>query len=358
MEALIEQNKTLSTKLSSFSYLCNTQEKQIRELKNQYENIYKEDQKKAEKNKMLMDSYQKLQVSYQDLQNAHQKLETSYQHFKDNLVNLEKQFAVEYTDFLEKEQALKTENSRLKSHISRLKKYKNHIHKWVKPYLKNLKWEKAQYEKQQVQQKEKISSFQKQLKDAYSHIQQLSSDIRSAEDTFQKKIKQLTQQLACKETEAQQSKKHITENQQLSKQLLESQNKFSELKATLMSTQQNQASLKKQQITQVEKLRKQVQTLTVEKEDLFNQLKVFSKELNKKENTQSQINILLQKKLTSQIENLQHTLEVQNSPQQISSDKTANKPVKVISSKYDQSKLHHIYQNLLEVQTGFFKILS
>ena len=357
MEALIEQNKTLSAKLNSFSYLCNTQGKQIRELKKQYEDIYKEDQKKAEKNKMLMESYQKLQVSYQDLQNSYQTLKASHQNFKDNLIDTEKQFAVEYTDFLEKEQILKSENSKLKSQISRFKRYKDYIHKQIKPYLKKLKWEKAQHERQQAQQKEKISSFQKQLKDAYSHIQQLSSSSRHKEDTFQKKIDQLTQQLSYRETEIQQNKKYISENQQLNKQLLENKNNVSELKATLTLTKQDQVNLKKQHAVQVEKFQKQVQTLTAEKEDLFHQLKVFSKELTKKENTQSQINTLLQKKLTQQVEKLQHALNVQNSPQQTSQGKVVNTSAKELPIKYERNKCHHIYQTLLEVQTGFFKIL-
>ena len=47
IEALIQQNKTLSAKLNSLSKLCDTQGLEIRELKNQNESFNRESQKKS-----------------------------------------------------------------------------------------------------------------------------------------------------------------------------------------------------------------------------------------------------------------------------------------------------------------------
>ena len=159
IEALIQQNKTLSAKLNSLSKLCDTQGLEIRELKNQNESFNRESQKKAEESQILLDSYQKLQISYQKLQSSYQSLHISYKQTADNLSDTEKQFATEYTDFSEKQQALEDQNSELRSYISRLARYRNRIHLQVKPYIKNLRYKIAQSEREKLQHKEKNISL-------------------------------------------------------------------------------------------------------------------------------------------------------------------------------------------------------
>ncbi len=105
-------------------------------------------------------------------------------------------------------------------------KYKYQIHKRVKPYLKRLRWENAQSQKDKLQREEKFSLFQKQLKEAYGHIQKLSLDLQ--EKAFQTDLGQLKEQLAQLEPERQQSQQYMTENQQLKNQLLQMQNNNSE----------------------------------------------------------------------------------------------------------------------------------
>ena len=356
MEALIQQNKTLSTKLDSISKLCDTQAAQIRELKNQNDIFYKENQKKTEEYQMLLGSYQKIQVSYQELYSSYQELKISQKQAEDNLTDTEKQFALQYTEFLEKQQNSKNKNAELKLHILRLTKYKNRIQTRVRPYLKNLKEKLIQNEREGSQQKEKISTFQKQLTNAYDHIQKISLDLKSREEGFQTDIKHLTQKLNQEEATNQHNKKYITDNKKLNQQILEVENKNSKLKADLISMDQKRSHLEKQYLTQIDKLQKQIQTLTVEKDDLFHQLKVFSKELIKKEIKQSQINTLWQKKLTTKIETLQNTLKTKNNPQ-ITKTKKDNEIVKNYFLQQDNSKLHQIYHSLLEVQTGIFKTL-
>ena len=355
MEALIQQNKTLSAKLNSISRLCDTQGAEIRELKNQNAISYKESQQKTEKNQMLLDSHQRIQTSYQELYSSYQKLKISQKQAEDNLTNTEKQFAIQYSDFLEKQQDLKNKNSELKFYLLRLTKYKNRIQTRVKPYLKNLKENLIQKEREIFQQKEKISTFQKQLTNAYNHIQKISLDLSSKEEGFQTKIKHLTQKLNQEEATNQHNKKYIADNKRLSQLLLEVENKNSELKASLTSKNQEKSNLIKQHLTQIDNLQKQIQTLTAEKEDLFHQLKVFSKELIKKEIKQSQINTLWQKKLSTQIESLQNTLKTEV-PQNVKTKKD-NEIVKNHFLKQDNNKLNQIYHSLLEVQTGIFKTL-
>ena len=347
IEALIQQNKTLSAKLDSISKLCDTQGLEIRELKKQNDSFYKESQKKAEEHQTLLDSYQKIQISYQKLQSSNQNLEASHKQIKDNLVDAEKQFATQYTDFLEKQQALEGQNSELKFYISRLARYKNRIHLRVKPYLKNLKYKITQNEQEKLQQGEKISTFQKQLTHAYNHIQKISSDLRNKESAFQTKIEHLTQQLSQEEA----ANEH---NKTLHERFLEVKNKNAQLKADLVSMDQRKSHLEKGYRGQIEELQKQNQTLIAEKEDLFHQLKVFSKELIKKDIKQSQVNTLWQKKLTVQMESLQDCLKTEKPKAQ----KTSEFVKTNFFNQDKSSKIHQIYQTLLEVQTGVFKTLS
>ena len=350
IEALIQQNKTLSAKLNSISKLCDTQGLEIRELKKQNDSFYKESQKKAEENQVLLDSYQKIQISYQKLQSSNQSLQASHKQIKDNLVDAEKQFATQYTDFLEKQQALEGQNSELKFYICRLARYKNRIHLRVKPYLKNLKYKITQNEQEKLQQREKISTFQKQLTHAYNHIKKISSDLRNKEKAFQVEIEHVTQQLSQEEA----TNEH---NKNLHERLLEAKNKNAQLKADLVSIDQRKSHLEKDYREQIEKLQKQIEILIAEKEDLFHQLKVFSKELIKKEIKQSQVNTLWQKKLTVQMEGLQNSLKVENSKG--IKERKNNEFVKTNFLNQDKSsKIHQIYQTLLEVQTGVFKTLS
>ncbi len=356
IEALVQQNKTLSAKLISISKLCDAQEKEIRQLKDQYDISYKENQEKAERYQTLLETYQKIQTLYQELQSSYQELKTSQKQAEDNLVNTEKQFAIQYTEFLEKQQALRNKNLELTSYISRFARYKNRIHMRVNPYLKNLKEKIIQNEREDLQQREKISTFQKQLKEAYQHIQQISLDIRKKEESFQNKIEHLTEEINQRKMENQHNKKYITDNKYLNERLLEEKNKNSELKETLTSRNQEISHLKEEYRAQIGKLQEQVQALSVEKEDSFHQLRIFSKELIKKEIKQSQVNTLWQKKLTTQVENLQNTLKAEDSKNaKIEEEREfiENHPL-----SQDKNKLHQIYQALLEVQTGIFKTVS
>ena len=356
MEALVQQNKTLSTKLISISKLCDAQEKEIKQLKSQYTISHEESQEKVERYQTLLETYQKIQTLYQELQSSYQKLKVSQKQAKDNLVNTEKQFAIQYTEFLEKQQALRNKNLELVSYISRLTRYKNRVNTRVKPYLQNLKEKIVQSERECLQQREKISTFQKQLKEAYQHIQQISLDIRKKEESFQTKIKHLTERLNQKEVENQHNKKYITDNKYLNERLLEEKNKNSELKAILTSRNQEISHLKEEYCMQIGKLQKQVRALSVEKEDSFHQLRVFSKELIKKEIKQSQVNTLWQRKLTAQVENLQNTLKAEDSKN--AKIEKEREFIKNHALSQDKNKLHQIYQTLLEVQTGIFKTVS
>ena len=357
IEALIQQNKTLSARLNSISKLCDTQAVEIKELKKQNDIFCKEDQKKAEENQILVDSYQKIQTSYQKLHSSYQELQVSYKQVEDNLTNTEKQFAVQYSDFLEKQQVLEDRNLEIKSYISRLTRYKNRIHLRVKPYIKNFRYKMVQSEKEKLQQKEKISTFQKQLTHAHTHIQKISLDLKNKEKSFQTEIEHLTQKLNQKEATNQHNKKYITDNKRLNEALLEAKNKNVQLKTDLASMDQRKSHLEKDYLKQVDGLQKQVQILTVEKEELFHQLKVFSRELIKKEIKQSQVNILWQKKLTAQVESLQNTIKTEAS-KKLQAEKN-NEFVKTNFLNQDKSsKLHQIYQSLLEMQTGTFKISS
>ena len=355
MEALTQQNKTLSAKLVFISKLCDEQAKEIKQLKDQYAISCKDGQEKAKKYQMLLETYQKIQISYQKLQSSYQDLKISQKQAEDSLASTEKQFAMQYTDFLEKQQALKDKNLEIKSYMFRLTRYRNRIHIRVKPYLKKLKEKVAQSEREIFQQKEKISNFQKQLQEAYQHIQQISSDQHKKEEFLQAEIKSLSQQLHQKEIENQQNKKCITDNKHLNEQLLEMKNKNSKLIEALGSKDQEKSYLEKEYSSQINKLQKQVQALTLEKEDMFNQLKVFSKELIKKEIKQSQINTLWQKKLTTQIESLQSTLKTEGLRR---STRIEKKNEFVKNHLQDENKLHQVYQTLLEVETGIFKTIS
>ena len=143
-------------------------------------------------------------------------------------------------------------------------------------------------------------------------------------------------------------------NKNLRERFLEIKNKNAQLKADLVSMDQRRSHLEKEYLTEIDKLQKQVQALTSEKEDLFHQLKIFSKELIKKEIKHSQANTLWQKKLTVQMESLQNTFKTEKSKAQ----KTSEFVKTNFLNQDKNSKIHQIYQTLLEVQTGVFKSLS
>ena len=352
MEALIQQNKTLSSKVATFSYHCKNKEKQIQQLKAQYQSLSGANRDKEEKLQNLQKAYQSLQISYQGLQNSHQQ-------FKDNLADTEKQFALEYTHFLEKKQAWRDQILKLQAYTLRLAKYREHIHQRVRPYIQKIKQESIQGNKELLYQKEKIFLFQKQLKDAYKYIQRLSSELRDKEKAFQKATGQMQKQLTQKEAENQKAQEYLIKNQKLNQDILKLKNNFIKLEKALIASKESQSQSEKKHSMQVEKLKKQIQTLVSEKKEILGQLKVFSKELTKREKSQSQASTLVNKKLLDQLTSLQqafqaHNLSLiqENSPS-TKKKKSSAKKKKLSSSS--SSKAHHIYQKILEAQTGFFK---
>lgn len=345
LEALIQQNKTLSAKISYFLRLCTSQEEQIRNLKQKCHQIQAQTSKESIEAKTLEESYQKLYAS-------HQK-------FKKNLIEAEKQFALQYTDFLEKQNILKAEKSKLKSRVSLLERYKYRIYKKVKPYLRKLKNKILQNQKESLKKDEKLLFFQKQLKLAYSYIQKMSLEFQQKEKAFQVHINQLKAQIEQIETDHQQSKLCISENQQLKRQLLQIQKQASALQASLTHKEQEKTNLEKQNSTEIKKLRNQVQILTTQKAYLTDQLKILTDTLEKTFNKQSYGHTLWRKKLTSQLEYLQKTLQNKNTvnkettkpinKQDIIKPATLNKRTSNQQQNFPK-QINRTYQSVLKLQ--------
>lgn len=349
IQALIQQNKTLSAKLTSFLQIHRSQEEQLKKLKTKCDNLQAKDQMTAEENKKLKNDYQALQTSYQKL--------------KEVLMDMEQQFALQYTDFLEKKQVWKAESSKLQFRVSLLSRYRKQIQKRVKPYIQRLKLDMIRSQKEHQGKIEKIIFFQKQLKEAYQHIQKLSSDYQQKEKVFQKQIKQANEHIQQREAENQQSLQCIVQNQYLKKELLEAQSRSEKLEASFNTVKQEKAILEKQYLIQTQQLKGQVHTLTDKNNYLLDQLKILQNTLMEQNNRQSQVSYLWQKKLTTQIHNLQKNLNIQNTlKDQRASLEKREKQIKTLSlqeqkrpskSKEDLScQVKETYQAVLKVQAG------
>ena len=347
IEALIQQNKTLSAKLSSLLSLCRSQEEQIKDLSQKYENLQAKEAHQSQ-------NIEQLKASYQKLQAVHQK-------FKENLKDAEKQFALQYTDFLEKQQAWKAEGARLNLRLCLLTKYRRRIHKRVRPYLERLKEEIASQKEEHRQQGEKLCVFQKQLKEAYTYIQKMALDSKGKEKAFREQVKKLKAQISEMKSEHQLSQQTSAENKFLKEQLLSTKNRLSTLQTSLNRSQEEKMCSEKAYVVEVEKLKSQVQTLTTQKEYLAEQLKLLQDTLKKTEGRQSHVNLLWQKKLALQMEKV---LKMQTQKGLADQSPIERKGLKSATALTDQKKasakhpqdfhsyIHEAYQTTLSMQAG------